>query len=283
MCIDVQFLRNIKKAEIMEKVSIILPLYNCEKYIRHTLESVINQNYTNWELIVMDDASTDNSLKEVQKYACQDSRIKVYTSETNHGVAYARNSALKYATGRYLAFIDADDLWAKTKLSSQIIFMKKHNAGLSHTSFAYLTQDGHIRKCGCVNVDECIDMKRYMKTSQIGMSTVMIDRDKIKDVHFPDDRKLCEDARLWMDYLRRGEKFYGLNKILLLYRVRPNQLSRNKPQMAWLAFKRFMQEKSLSPIERISCYAVYTKNALKKYNGKNKIDMSSIEDQFNCR
>ena len=267
----------------MDKVSIILPLYNCEKYVRHTLESVLNQDYKNWELIVINDASTDNSRQVVSKYAEKDSRIKLYDCATNQGVAAARNSALKYATGKYIAFIDADDLWAKNKLSSQIFFMKKHNAGLSHTSFAYLTQDGYIRERGLINVDECIDIKRYMCTSQICMSSVMIDRDKIKYIHFPEDRELCEDARLWMKYLREGEKFYGLDKILLLYRVRPNQLSRHKPQMAWLAFKRYMSEKSLSPLERISCFAAYTKNAIKKFEGKNSVDMAPVKKHFNCR
>lgn len=267
----------------MDKVSIILPLYNCEKYIRHTIESVLRQDYKNWELIVVDDASTDKSLDEVMKYAEKNSKIHVYLSTKNQGVAATRNAALKYATGRYIAFIDADDLWAKNKLSSQIVFMKKNNAGLSHTSFAYLTEDGYIRKRWSVKVDECIDMKRYMQTSQIGMSSVMIDRDKIKYIHFPDDKKLCEDARLWMKYLREGEKFYGLDKVLFLCRVREGQLSRRKDKMAWLAFKRFMSEKSLSPAQRIACYMAYAKNAIKKYKGKSHVDMAYIKSQFNCR
>ena len=120
----------------MDKVSIILPLYNCEKYVKHTIESVLHQDYKNWELIVVDDASADKSLDEVWQYARQDSRIRVFSSVKNEGVATTRNTALKYVTGKYIAFIDADDLWAKNKLSSQIVFMKKHNAGLSHTSFA---------------------------------------------------------------------------------------------------------------------------------------------------
>lgn len=275
---------NVKGREIiMDKVSIILPVYNCEKYVRHTIESVLNQDYKNWELIIMNDASTDRSLIEVSKYAEEDSRIKVYSLAENEGVAAARNAAMKYADGRYMAFIDADDLWAKNKLSSQIVFMKKHDAGLSHTSYAYLTEDGHVRERGQANVDECIDLKRYLQTSQIGMSTVMIDREKIKYIQFPNDRELCEDARLWTKYLREGKKFYGLNKILLLYRIRENQLSRRKDKMAWNAFKRFMREKSLSPLERISCYAAYARNALKKYAAKNTVNMTYIKDQFNCR
>ncbi len=160
----------------MEKVSIILPLYNCEEYVSHTIKSVLNQDYKKWELIIYNDASTDKSLQKVLEYKEKDKRIQVHSSSKNMGVAAARNEALKYATGRYLAFIDADDLWADNKLSSQICFMRKHNAGLSHTSFAYLTKDGYPRERGRINVDECIDMVRYMKTSQIGMSTVMIDR-----------------------------------------------------------------------------------------------------------
>lgn len=267
----------------MDKVSIILPLYNCEKYVRHTLESVLRQDYKNWELIVVNDASTDRSLDEVWRYAEKDTRIKVYSSVINRGVAATRNAALEYATGKYVAFIDADDLWAKNKLSSQIVFMRKHDAGLSHTSFAYLKEDGHVRERGFINADECIDMKRYMQTSQIGMSTVMIDRDKIKYIHFPEDRELCEDARLWMKYLREGEKFYGLDKILLLYRVRSEQLSRRKDKMAWSAFKRFMGEKSLPLTQRIACYAKYAGNAVRKYQGKSHLDMAYIKEQFNCR
>lgn len=267
----------------MDKVSVILPLYNCEKYIGLTIESVLNQDYKNWELIIMNDASTDASLHKALEYAKKDSRIKVFSCMNNRGVGPTRNAALKYATGRYVAFIDADDLWAKNKLSNQIFFMKKNNAGLSHTAYAYLTEDGHVRNRGQVNVDECIDMKRYIRTTQIGMSTVMIDHDKIKNIRFPNDKKLCEDARLWMDYLREGEKFYGLNKILLLYRVRPNQLSRNKSKMAWNAFKRVMLEKSISPLEKITDYMFYAKNALKKHKAKNHIDMTYIKDQFNCK
>ncbi len=267
----------------MDKVSIVLPVYNCEKYVRHTIESVLNQDYKNWELIVVNDASTDKSLNEILKYAEKDARIKVHSLKTNKGVAAARNEAIKHADGRYMAFIDADDLWAKNKLSSQIVFMKKHNAGLSHTSYALLTEDGQVRERGQVNVDECVDIKQYMKTTQIGMSTVMIDRDKIKYIHFPDDRELCEDARLWMKYMREGEKFYGLDKILLLYRMRQNQLSRRKDKMAWHAFKRYMSEKSISPIERISCYATYARNAIKKYTRPNTVDMNYIKSQFNCR
>ena len=161
--------------------------------------------------------------------------------------------------------------------------MQQHNAALSHTAFAIIDADGFLAKFGQSGVDEEIDMKTYMETSQIRMSSVMIDRKYIKEVHFPEDRKLCEDARLWMNYLRSGLHFFGLNQVMMLYRVRPNQLSRRKDKMAWTAFKRFMSEKTLTPAERVSCFAHYARNALKIWSPKHNLDYKYIKENFNCR
>lgn len=267
----------------MDKVSVILPVYNCEAYLKHTLVSVESQNYKNWELLLVDDASTDKTLEIANEFAAKDARIKVIHLNKNVGVGAARNIALAQADGRYIAFIDGDDLWAKEKLARQIVFMRKHNAALSHTASAYMNADGDILPRGQANVDERITIKDYMKTSQILMSSVMIDRQKIHDIHFPEDRKLCEDARLWMNYLRRGEPFYGLNQVLLAYRVRPNQLSRRKDKMALAAFKRYMSETSLTPLERISCFMHYAVNTTKKWSRKSTLDMQYIKENFNIR
>ena len=267
----------------MDKVSIILPVYNSEKYVKHTISSIFNQVYKSWELIIVNDASTDNSLNEIYNASKNDERIKVISLKENKGVSYCRNIAIKQATGRYLAFIDADDLWAKEKLSNQIVFMRKHNAHISHTGCAFMNSRGEIRPTGQVSVDEKIDLKKYLKTSQIRMSTVMIDYKYIKDIHFPEDRKLCEDARVWTSLLRSGENFYGLNQILMLYRVHPEQASKNKGKMALNAFKRFMNEKSLTKSERISCFIQYARNAIKLWKRKNNLDIDAIKSSFNCR
>lgn len=267
----------------MDKVSIILPVYNSEKYVKHTITSVLNQVYKNWELIIVNDASTDSSLNEIYNASKNNERIKVISLKENKGVSYCRNLAIKQASGRYLAFIDADDLWAKEKLYRQIVFMRKHDAHISHTGCAFMNSKGEIRPTGQVNVDEKIDLKKYLQTSQIRMSTVMIDFKYIKDIHFPEDKKLCEDARLWTDLLRKGENFYGLNQILMLYRVHPEQASKNKGKMAWNAFKRFMKEKSLTKTERISCFIHYAHSVIKLWNRKNNLDIKSIRSNFNCR
>ncbi len=267
----------------MDKVSIILPVFNCEKYLKHTIVSVQKQNYKNWELLIVDDASTDNSLSEALKFAENDSRIQVFQMPQNVGVGACRNVAMKHATGRYLAFIDSDDLWAKEKLSRQIVFMRKHKAALSHTAYAYMNAKGELLQNGQNNVDEKIDMRQYMKTSQIGMSTVMIDREKTGSFMFPEDRELCEDAKLWMSFMRRGMFFYGLNQVLMLYRVREHQLSRRKDKMATNTFRRYMKEDTLDKFERLYYFTRYACNAIKKRKCKRSVSAQFVQEQFNCR
>ena len=267
----------------MEKVSIILPVFNCEKYLKHTIVSVQSQVYKNWELLIVDDASTDGSLAEARRFAAHDPRIKVMSVEKNMGVGACRNMALEKATGEYIAFIDSDDLWAKEKLSRQIVFMKKLGIGLSHTAYAYMNAKGEVMERGQNDVDECIGLKQYMKTSQIGMSTVMIDRRIISDIRFPADRQLSEDARLWMSFMRKGEMFYGLNQVLMLYRVRNKQLSQRKDKMALQTFKRYANEKSLSRAEQLCCFLHYAYNGVRKRKCKRTMSLQYAKENFNCR
>ena len=266
----------------MEKVSVIMPAYNCEKFIKHSIESVQNQTYKNWELLIVDDGSRDASLDIAKKCAEQDSRIKVIKMPQNSGVSVCRNLAIAKANGRYLAFIDSDDLWSVNKLEHQIDFMKKHNAVLSHTAYGFLNEDGYMMTKGKVDVDLNVDRETYMKTTQIGMSSVMIDRQGVKSVHFPTDRKLCEDARLWMEYMRNGIQFHGLNEMLVLYRIRATQLSKNKIKMATNTLKRYWNEKDLPMYKRLYYFMQYATNGVRKRlrsSGNN--DNVSVKD-FNC-
>ena len=248
----------------MDKVSIIIPVYNCEKFLPQTLDSVLNQTYQDWEAIVINDASTDGSLQKALEYEKKDSRIKVYSMNKNSGVATCRNEGIAKSSGRFLAFLDSDDLWAENKLMQQVFFMKKNKAGLSHTSYAFVDENSKPMATGNVVVDFVVDRKKYMKTTQIGLSTVMVDRNLIPDISFPQDRELCEDARAWMNQLRKGEKFYGLNNVLMLYRVRRHQLSRNKIKMAKNTLKRYLNEKDLPLYLRLYYFTRYAINGLNK-------------------
>lgn len=267
----------------MEKVSVIMPAYNCEKFIKHSIESVQSQTYKNWELLIVDDGSQDASLEIAKECAQKDERIKVIKMPQNSGVSICRNLAIAKANGRYLAFIDSDDLWSSYKLEHQIDFMQKHNAVLSHTAYGFLNEDGYVMKKGKVDVDLNVDRETYMKTTQIGMSSVMIDRQGVKSVKFPPDRKLCEDARLWMNYLREGMQFHGLNEMLVLYRIRDNQLSKNKIKMATNTLKRYWNEKDLPMYKRLYCFMKYATNGVRKRLRKSdNIDAASIKG-FNCK
>lgn len=266
----------------MEKISIITPVYNCEKYLRHTIESVINQTYPNWELIIIDDASTDNSLQEAMRYAKQDKRIQVHQYIYNQGVSICRNTGIKNATGDYVAFLDADDLWAADKLEKQLAFMKTHNADFSHTAYAFMNDDGEVMKKGKAKVSPVVGLKDYMKTTQIGMSSVMYNRRHIPDLRFPSDRMLCEDARVWMHYMRKGYHFYGLNQVLSLYRIRPHQLSHNKFKMATNTLRRYIAENNVPQYKKLFYFINYAYNGIKKRLRPSQLDMQEIYQNFNC-
>ena len=267
----------------MDKVSIIMPVYNCEKFLGYSIESVQAQDYRNWELIIVNDASTDKSLAVAQEYAAKDYRIKVVEMPRNGGVSEARNLGLQYADGEYVAFLDSDDVWATNKLSKQIAFMRKNNYELSHTAYAFMNERGAVMENGKVDVDLSVDMEKYMKTTQIGMSTVIIDRRKVGKFEFPHDRKLSEDARLWMNFMRKGHKFHGLNEALLLYRVRESQISGNKLKMAKSTLKRYWDEKNFPAFRRLCCFLNYACNGVLKRIVPAKINAEAIAENFSTR
>ena len=265
----------------MVNVSVIVPVCNCCKYLKHTVASVQNQTYQNWELLMVDDGSTDGSCAELDRLAQQNPKIKVWHLPENKGVSYCRNFAMQQAEGRYLAFLDADDLWSKDKLSHQLFAMEQKHSCLSHTGYAFMDSKGFVLPVGKVETDNELDLPRYMKTTQIGMSTVMVDRRGTGNFIFPEDRRLCEDARAWMHFLRKGMSFYGVNEVLTLYRVRANQLSRNKFKMMMNTLNRYWGEKNFPAYKRLWYFANYAYNGLGKRLRKTKMDVSVLKN-FNC-
>lgn len=127
---------------MQDKVSIITPSWNSEKYIKKTIESVQNQTYSNWEMIIVDDCSSDNTVKIVQEISKTDPRVRILKQSTNGGAAKARNRSLKEATGRYVAYLDADDIWKPSKIEKQIRFMKEHKCGFLVHLMKLLTMKG---------------------------------------------------------------------------------------------------------------------------------------------
>ncbi|MBR4580408.1 MAG: glycosyltransferase family 2 protein [Lachnospiraceae bacterium] len=208
------------------KVSIIVPVYNAEKFIEETIRSVKAQTEKNWELILAENGSEDKSGEILEKIAASDDRVRVLRLGKT-GAAGARNEGLKVARGRYIAFLDADDLWKPEKLEHEIRFMEERNAAFAFTGYEF--GDENAAPTGkIVRVPETLNHKQAMKNTTIFTSTVMFDTKLIdKEKLFMPQIK-SEDTALWWSILREGYLAHGLDENLVLYRRPGKSLSSNK-------------------------------------------------------
>ena len=203
-----------------ELASIIMPSYNTAKYIKYTIESVINQTYTNWELLIVDDCSTDKTDEIVKKY--KDDRIKYFKNETNSGAAISRNKALMEAKGKWIAFLDSDDLWVKDKLEKQIKFMKENNYHFSYTQYEEIDENSN-------SLNRLISgPKKITKTGMFnycwpGCLTVMYDAEKIGLIQIEDLPK-NNDYAMWLKVIRKTN-CYLFKENLAKYRIRSGSIS----------------------------------------------------------
>lgn len=212
-----------------ETVSIIVPVYNAEKYIEETIRRVVAQTYTDWELLLVVDGCGDRSAQVIQQYrdAEGESRLRLIVREENQGAARARNRGLQEAKGRYIAYVDADDLWMPEKLELELRFMKEKQAAFVFSGYEFADQDG--RGTGkVVHVPEQLNYREALKNTTIFTSTVLFDTRRISRelLEMPDIKS--EDTALWWKVLRNGYTAYGLDRNLVLYRRPARSLSSNK-------------------------------------------------------
>ena len=207
-------------------VSVIMPTYNCGKFIEETIKSVANQTYKNWELIIVDDCSKDNTEEIVNRYIERDSRIKYHILETNQGAAVARTKAMKMARGSYMAFLDSDDLWKNDKLEKQINFMEENSYNFTCTAYEQIDENNNLLN-KIIRPKIKADYNRILLDCPVGNSTVMYNVDKLGKFEVPNIRKRNDDA-LWLQILKKEKYIYGLNEILMQYRIRQNSISSNK-------------------------------------------------------
>lgn len=211
-----------------DKISIIIPVYNAEKYIAETVETVRGQTYPNWELLLVEDGSTDGSRQVLRELLQKrpDERIRLLEKE-NEGAAKARNTGLQAAQGRYVAYLDADDLWQEEKLERQLAFMKKQKAAFSFTGYEFADKEG--RGTGkIVKVPASLSYRQALKNTTIFTSTVMFDTELIRKEQLLMPVIKSEDTALWFRILREGYTAYGLNENLVRYRRTGGSLSSNK-------------------------------------------------------
>lgn len=208
-----------------ELVSIITPTYNSELYISYTIESIQSQSYEYWELLITDDASTDNTVSVIESFTRTDGRIKLFKQRINKGAGIARNNSIKKSNGKYIAFCDSDDLWLPNKLKKQLKFIKNHN--LSFTYSSYLTQDENRNRTGSVYAPSNICYREILRNNYIGCLTVLYDVEKLGKVYFPNIRKR-QDWVLWINIIERLGIVQGISEPLAIYTVRKDSISKNK-------------------------------------------------------
>lgn len=210
------------------KVSIITPVYNSKDYIRETIDSVIAQTYTDWEMFLVDDCSSDNTPQIISEYMRKDDRIKYIRLKENSGAAIARNTGLDSAEGRYIAYLDADDIWLSNKLERQIAFMNENNVYFSCCDYDKIESDGIV-------LNKIIHMPKTITYNQFLSNTIIQTVGVIVDLKYVDRKLLVmpnvrrgQDAATWCQLLKNGVKFVGQNEVLALYRRVPQSLSANK-------------------------------------------------------
>ena len=242
-------------------ISIVTPVYNAERFIAETIKSVQAQEYTNWELLLVNDQSTDNSQFIIEEFAIEDNRIKVINLAENSGAAVARNTGIAASKGQYIAFVDSDDAWDSDKLIRQIAFMQKGGIAFTYTDFRLVDEQGNVLK-EKANVPLSLDYTGLLKNTAIACSTVMIDREQIGDFRMPLVRK-GQDTATWLQIMREtGIKAYGITLPLNSYRQVAGSISSDRIGALKRTWNTYYNLEKL-PLPKASYYfASYVMNAI---------------------
>lgn len=243
-------------------ISIIMAAYNAEKTIEYAIDSVAAQTYSDWELLVVNDCSKDNTRAIVEAYAAKDSRIKLINNEKNSGVSITRLNALNAAKGDWIAILDSDDAWMPQKLEKQIALQKEKNADVVFTGVTYINEFGENLNW-VFNVPYQVGYKKLLKQNVITNSSAIV-RKELFAKHYAIGDYMHEDFALWLGVLKTGVTAYGINEPLIVYRVSTSSKSGNKFKSAIMNWKtyRFMNMNVLSSAYYMGWYTV---NGILKY------------------
>ena len=242
----------------MKRISIIIPMHNSSKHIEECLESVINQTYQNIEIIVVDDASSDNSLELVKNI--KDNIIKILEIKENVGAANCRNKGIEEATGEYICFLDSDDYWVLDKLERQVKFMEDNNYTFIYGGYDYY-KSGRRKKA---KVPKSMNYKQLLKNHAIFTSTVMLNMCELskEDIYMPDIRK-GQDTATWWKILKKGITAYAITDTIAIYRVGEKSISSNKVKALDRTWQLYKYEK-IGLIKRIYYFCGYVYYASKR-------------------
>ena len=237
-----------------ELVSVIMPAHNSARFIAETVESVIAQTYPHWELLIVDDNSSDITVAIISDYAARDPRIRLTELTAKGGPAVARNTAIAKEAGRYVAFLDSDDIWLPHKLAEQIAFMKRTQSPFTYASYERISEEGD--PLGVVTVPHRVDFRRLLRRNVIGCLTAVYDRHHFGTTLMPMIRK-GQDYGLWLQLLRRTEEARGLPDVLGRYRVQTRSISSNKLDSAVWVWRLYREVIGLSVPDAAYCFTHY--------------------------
>ena len=216
----------------MMTISIITPSYNSKRTIKHTFDSVLTQTFSDWEWIIVDDCSTDDSFEYIKELIKNDKRITLLQTSKNSGAAVARNIGLKHASGRYITFLDSDDELDPNYLECQLEFIKEHGPLISA---GYRRKAKHT--CTDFFVPDEVDYKKALRGNPLSCLTTMYDSEVIGEVFFPEDIDRPEDYVFWLNILKKGYIARGNPVVLATYNIMPNSKSSNKFKLIGYMYK----------------------------------------------
>jgi glycosyltransferase involved in cell wall biosynthesis len=246
----------------MSLVSIITPLYNSSKFIEECIASVLSQTYQNWEMIMVDDKSTDDTIEVVRKITNGDVRFTLIELEENIGSGLARNKAIAAAKGRYIAFLDSDDMWLPNKLKTQIEFMNSNNLAFTYTSYDLLNYKNI--NIGTFKTKSLITYSELLKTNCIGCSTVIYDTKFLGKRYF-NELRTRQDYVLWLSILKEVKYTKGISEPLSIYRIRKESISSNKRSAILQVWYVYRKIEKLNLIKSLYYFTHYAINGIKKY------------------
>lgn len=254
-----------------EMVSIIVPVHNAENFIRDTIDCVRAQSYNNWELLLIEDGSTDHTMDVMEDYLgeIRDERIRVVKreilspEEKSFGAARARNLGISLAGGRYIAYLDADDRWVEGKLEKELAFLREKQAGFVFTGYEF--GDEKAQGTGkVVHVPETINYKQALANTTIFTSTVMMDTEKIEKSLMEMPYIKSEDTASWWKILKTGVTAYGLDENLVIYRRAGKSLSSNKIEALRRIWNLYRQAAGLSVFSSVCHFVPWAYRAVKR-------------------
>jgi teichuronic acid biosynthesis glycosyltransferase TuaG len=246
-------------------VSIITPAYCCADVVGLTINSVLNQTYTNWEMLIVEDFSPDNTREVLRELVKLDSRLRLIEQPYNQGPASARNVGLKLARGRWIAFLDSDDLWLPQKLQRCLEFAEEKKSVFVFTGYRRISYK-KSRIGRYINVPKTINYRQLLGNTVIATSTVMIDRQGVGNIRMR--ITYYDDFDCWLNILKNGFIAHGLNKDLMRYRLMKSSVSRNKSRSASKVWRAYRDLEKLSLIASAWYFLNYSFNALIKYSRK---------------